>query len=354
MMMSLTSSDPKKIHLIDPQDLESVVLVSKDKDIEMTDITVHYLTEWSEEAGDDEVFVKVELTDEDKEFEAEMAEWTTKFINSLPDSSFAVVEPCAKEKKNARHLPYKDASGKIDLAHLKNALARMNQIKSVCGGSDEALRAKAKSKLVPLAKKYFPDSTFAKEKKLSDEDIENGDSSNSKGDNMTDEAELSKRFEDVTTKSETEKLKKELSEQTAELKKEIDALKTVRIRQLAESVVVKEITLGSVKEENKSARIDELMKGGENMINTLVAAYASIPEKTEEKAGKPNPKATGLAEKAEKLSDEEEKVAELRQRWFYHRKPRAIVMPIGKPSESELKQRYIELSNVEQLEKTGE
>jgi len=72
----------------------------------------------------------------------EAAKWTTKFINSLPDSSFAVIEPAYKEgktdNKNARHLPYKDASGKIDLPHYRNALARANQIKPVTDSISEA------------------------------------------------------------------------------------------------------------------------------------------------------------------------------------------------------------------------
>ena len=82
--------------------------------------------------------------------------WTTKFINGLPDSSFAVVEGCAKTNKNARHLPFKDGSGKVDVAHLRNALARANQIKAVCpNGDSAALRAKAGRKLAPYAKRFL-------------------------------------------------------------------------------------------------------------------------------------------------------------------------------------------------------
>lgn len=70
------------------------------------------------------------------------AKWTTAFINSLPNSSFAVVERAyGKEgcmNKNARHLPFKDKSGKVDLPHYRNALARVNQIKPVCKGESAA------------------------------------------------------------------------------------------------------------------------------------------------------------------------------------------------------------------------
>lgn len=92
-----------------------------------------------------------EFAEEDKELE-EGAKWTTKFINSLPNSSFAVIEPAYLEgktdNKNARHLPFKDASGKVDLPHLRNALARVNQIKPVTDSiTAEELQKKALAKL---------------------------------------------------------------------------------------------------------------------------------------------------------------------------------------------------------------
>ena len=91
------------------------------------------------------------------------ATWDTAYINALPNAAFAVVEPGYKEgdNKNARHLPHhtknvqsatEDSS--VDEAHLRNALARMNQIQAVLDGvSTEAIRAKAKSHLVGHAKR---------------------------------------------------------------------------------------------------------------------------------------------------------------------------------------------------------
>lgn len=62
------------------------------------------------------------------------AQWTAAYINTLPDSSFAVIEPGAEKDaggkttpRSKRHLPYKDADGKVDLPHLRNALARLPQ-----------------------------------------------------------------------------------------------------------------------------------------------------------------------------------------------------------------------------------
>ncbi len=63
-----------------------------------------------------------------------MAEWTTAYINDLPDSAFLYIEPGGKKDEDGktvprtlRHFPYKDASGAIDLPHLRNAIARIPQ-----------------------------------------------------------------------------------------------------------------------------------------------------------------------------------------------------------------------------------
>ena len=62
------------------------------------------------------------------------AVWSTAFVNDLPDGSFLYVEPGGKKDgegktvpRSKRHFPYKDGSGKIDLPHLRNAIARIPQ-----------------------------------------------------------------------------------------------------------------------------------------------------------------------------------------------------------------------------------
>ena len=62
----------------------------------------------------------------------EEAEWDTAYINDLPESAFAYVEPGEKEdgKKqplSKRHFPIRDASGKLDPAHVANAASRAPQ-----------------------------------------------------------------------------------------------------------------------------------------------------------------------------------------------------------------------------------
>jgi len=60
--------------------------------------------------------------------------WTTAYMNDLPDSAFLYVEPGGKKDakgktvpRGLRHFPYKDASGKVDVIHVRNALARIPQ-----------------------------------------------------------------------------------------------------------------------------------------------------------------------------------------------------------------------------------
>ena len=62
------------------------------------------------------------------------AEWTTAYVNDLPDSAFLYIMPGGEKDqdgktvpRSARKLPYRDASGKVDLPHLRNALARLSQ-----------------------------------------------------------------------------------------------------------------------------------------------------------------------------------------------------------------------------------
>jgi len=90
----------------------------------------------------------------------ELAKWSTAYINALPDSAFVIIEPAylqGKTKdKRARHLPYKDAEGNVDLPHLRNAMTRVSQLKPVTGSITTAeLRKKASEILVKLAKKYL-------------------------------------------------------------------------------------------------------------------------------------------------------------------------------------------------------
>jgi hypothetical protein len=67
-----------------------------------------------------------------------VAEWTTAYINDLPDSAFACIDDAG------RHYPHHDESGTLDLPHLRNALSRVAQEDTTtCGVAH--LRAHAKA-----------------------------------------------------------------------------------------------------------------------------------------------------------------------------------------------------------------
>jgi hypothetical protein len=86
--------------------------------------------------------------------EKEAAEWSTALVGNLPDSSFAYISPGGKKDsegkttpRSLRHLPYRDASGKPDAAHVRNALARLNQTQIPASA-----KASAKRKLLAAAR----------------------------------------------------------------------------------------------------------------------------------------------------------------------------------------------------------
>jgi hypothetical protein len=60
-----------------------------------------------------------------------LAEWSASYINDLPDSAFAYIEPGGEKDESGRtaprslrHFPHHDAGGDLDLPHLRNALSR--------------------------------------------------------------------------------------------------------------------------------------------------------------------------------------------------------------------------------------
>lgn len=62
----------------------------------------------------------------------DLAQWTAAYMDTLPDSSFLYVAPGGKKDgegktvpRSLRHFPVKDANGKVDLPHVRNALARI-------------------------------------------------------------------------------------------------------------------------------------------------------------------------------------------------------------------------------------
>ncbi len=75
------------------------------------------------------------------------ARWATAYINDLPDSAFLLVESGGKKDadgcttpRTLRHFPVRDADGKLDVAHVREAVGRIPQAK-IPGFDADAKRA---------------------------------------------------------------------------------------------------------------------------------------------------------------------------------------------------------------------
>lgn len=89
----------------------------------------------------------------------EKAQWSTKFMDDLPDSSFLHIEAGGKKDEDGkttprslRHFPVKDASGKADLPHVRNAIAQAPKA-DLPDAVKEKVQSKAKAMLADLEKK---------------------------------------------------------------------------------------------------------------------------------------------------------------------------------------------------------
>lgn len=107
------------------------------------------------------------------------AYWPTSHKNDLPDSAFLYIEAGGKKDESGktvprelRHFPYRNMEGKLDLPHLRNAIARIPQSK--CGLSTSqktALQDKARKLLE--GKKEMEKSMFCIE--ITEEEFEKAD-----------------------------------------------------------------------------------------------------------------------------------------------------------------------------------
>ncbi len=77
-------------------------------------------------------------------------EWSQAYVKALPDSAFAAIETTPDGKK-VRHLPHHDATGAVDIPHLKSARARFKQVK----WADLSNEAKARDHLEQHWQEYL-------------------------------------------------------------------------------------------------------------------------------------------------------------------------------------------------------
>jgi len=117
-----------------------------------------------------------------KETGVSEAEWDTEYINNLPDDCFAYIEAGGQKDdqgktvpRSLRHLPYKNAEGNLDAAHVRNALARLDQteipaeakkvaLKKLCAAAGELGIESAVCNLDSTAERLQAELTQTKEK----------------------------------------------------------------------------------------------------------------------------------------------------------------------------------------------
>jgi site-specific DNA-adenine methylase len=104
--------------------------------------------------------------------DAEKAEWSTKYKNDLPDSSFLYIAPGGEKDgegktvpRTLRYFPVRDADGKVDEAHARNAIQQIP--KSTADGlsadDKDRLQAEARRLLEETKKKLSEPATVEKE-----------------------------------------------------------------------------------------------------------------------------------------------------------------------------------------------
>ena len=54
--------------------------------------------------------------------------WSHVYVGALPDAAFAVVH-VQPDGTKSRHLPHHGADGRVDVPHLRSALARLGQVR---------------------------------------------------------------------------------------------------------------------------------------------------------------------------------------------------------------------------------
>lgn len=96
----------------------------------------------------------------------EMAVWTRAYINDLPDSAFLYIAPGGEKDdegktkpRSLRKFPYKDKNGKVDLPHLRNAIARIPQ-SNLSADLKDSLQAKARKILAANTEKRASEGTM--------------------------------------------------------------------------------------------------------------------------------------------------------------------------------------------------
>jgi len=187
--------------------------------------------------------------------EANMAVWDTKYINDLPDSSFAFIKPGGEKDEEGktkpralRYLPFKDKDGKIDLPHLRNALARLPQT-----NLSPAEKAKARAVLVKAAKTEGVGNYDEELQKIIAEEERKMDLEEKIKQLESEKAELVKKV------AELEEQKRSLEEDKTNAEKKIEALVTEKREAEIKAFIEKAKEEGKIVPANEK-QIEALMR----------------------------------------------------------------------------------------------
>jgi HK97 family phage prohead protease len=96
-----------------------------------------------------------------------MTEWTTSYVNDLPDTAFLLIAPGGHKDaegktlpRSLRYFPVRDASGGVDAIHVRNALSRIPQANTLSANQRETAMSKAKSLAKASADVAGPSGTY--------------------------------------------------------------------------------------------------------------------------------------------------------------------------------------------------
>jgi hypothetical protein len=205
------------------------------------------------------------------------AVWTTKFMNDLPDSSFLYIEDGGTkdtdgntEPRSLRHFPYKDASSKIDLPHLRNAIAQIPKA---------SISDSLKSSLQDEARKLLQKEGASEESTLEEKEIMTLEDVQAENESL--KTQLTQKDSEIETLKTENKTLGEFKASIEESQKQTERLVSIK-QKFSEANISKE---DKYFEDNK----DNLLQLSDSQLDFMIqemVAFSSLKTETSEKKEK--------------------------------------------------------------------